>query len=173
MEISDLISIGVIKQVIGNSGKISVIPDTHFPEQYLSLQSVFIVFPDETVMYEKIRTIEFDNDVFMIEFERSQMHDKAKSIQNARIMIAEDMLPELERNEYYPFKLVDFTVKTVEGIAVGNISEVLSTPGQEILVIPKGKKEIMIPFCDAFVVDVNTKHKIITIDPIEGLLDAH
>ncbi|HEX37799.1 MAG TPA: 16S rRNA processing protein RimM [Candidatus Cloacimonetes bacterium] len=173
MEISDLISIGVIKKVIGSSGKISVIPDTLFPEQYLSLESVFIVFHDDTVIFERIKSIDFVNDKFTIVFDRIDVIEKARSLLNARIMIAEDMLPELREDEYYPYKLKDYMVVTVKGAEVGIITDVLTTPGQEILVIPKGEKEIMIPFCDAFVVDVNTKDKIITIDPIEGLLDAH
>ncbi len=173
MEISDLISIGVIKKVIGNSGKCSVIPDTLFPEQYLSLQSAFIVFPDEKVMYEKITSMKYVNNFFIVNFERINSSEKARSLINAHIMIAEDMLPVLEEDEYYPSQLTDYMVVTVDGLKVGKVKEILSTPGQEILLIPKDGKEIMIPFCDAFITEVNPEEKLIIIDPIEGLLYAY
>jgi len=69
---------------------------------------------------------------------------------NAHIMIAEDMLPPLEEDEFYPVQLVDYEVITKAGEFIGVVSEILSTAGQQILIIPKKDKEIMIPICDFF-----------------------
>jgi len=173
MEISDLISIGVIKKVVGNNGSVSVIPDTYFPEQYLSLQSAFIVFSDETVIYKKINSIKYMNDHFEIHFETITSPQKAFFLKNARMMISEDMLPLLKKDEYYPSQLVYYRVITTNNECIGKVSKIFSTPGQEILIIPKDNREIMIPFCDEFVTNIDHENKVITIDPIEGLLNAY
>jgi 16S rRNA processing protein RimM len=173
MEISDLISIGVIKKVIGNGGIISALPDTSFPEHYLTIQELFIVFPDETVRFETIDTIELKNKKYLIKFMNINSKQEAQKMINAHIMIAEDMLPPLEEDEFYPIQFVDYEVLTKAGEFIGIVSDILSTAGQEILIIPKDDKEILIPFCDAFIEKVDNKNKKIIINPIEGLLDAY
>lgn len=173
MEINDLISIGVIKKVIGNGGIVSAIPDTFFPEYYLDIPELFIVFPDETVRFETIDTIELKNGKYLIKFMNIHLKDKARKMINARIMVAEDMLPPLEEDEYYPVQFIGYEVITKEGEVIGNVADILSTAGQEILIIPKGDKEIMIPFCDFFIEKVDEENKKIIINPIEGLLDAN
>lgn len=173
MEISDLISIGVIKKVIGNGGIISAFPDTSFLEYYLTIPELFIVFPDETVRFETIDTIELKNKKYLIKFMNINSKEEAQQMINARIMIAEDMLPPLEKNEYYPVQLVDYEVRTKAGEFVGIVSDILSTAGQKILIIPKEDKEIMIPFCAPFIEKVDNENKRIFINPIEGLLDAY
>ena len=173
MEISDLISIGVIKKVIGNGGIISAIPDTSFPEYYLTIPELFIVFPDETVRFETIDTIELKNKKYLIKFMNINSKQEAQQMINAHIMVAEDMLPPLKEDEFYPVQLADYEVHTKAGKFIGIVSDILSTAGQEILIIPKGDKEIMIPFCDPFIEKVDNENKKIVINPIEGLLDAY
>ncbi|HHI87935.1 MAG: 16S rRNA processing protein RimM [Candidatus Cloacimonas sp. 4484_140] len=173
MEINDLISIGVIKKVIGNGGVVSAIPDTSFPEYYLTIPELFIVFPDETVRFEAIDTIELKNGKYLIKFMNINLKDEARQMINAHIMIAEDMLPPLEEDEYYPVQFIEYEVITKEGEVIGNVADILSTAGQEILIIPNGDKEIMIPICDFFIEKVDKENKKIIINPIEGLLDAH
>ena len=173
MEINDLISIGVIKKVIGNGGVVSAIPDTSFPEYYLTIPELFIVFPDETVRFEAINTIELKNGKYLIKFMNINLKDEARQMINAHIMIAEDMLPPLEEDEYYPVQFIEYEVITKEGEVIGNVADILSTAGQEILIIPNGDKEIMIPICDFFIEKVDKENKKIIINPIEGLLDAH
>ena len=173
MEISDLISIGVIKKAIGNGGIVSAIPDTSFSEHYLTIPELFIVFPDETVRFETIDKIELKNGKYLIKFMNINSKDEAQQMINAHIMIAEDMLPPLEEDEYFPNQLIDYKVYTKAGELIGKVTDILSTPGQEILVIPKENKEIMIPFCEPFIAKVDNKNNTIIIDPIEGLLDAY
>jgi len=173
MEISDLISIGVIKKTIGNGGLISAIPDNSFPEYYCSLSDVFIVFPDETVRFEPIDTFELRKNIYYIKLMNINSKEEAHELVKAQLMVAEDMLPVLEEDEFYPNQLIDYTVVTNDGVFIGKVSDILSTPGQDILIIPKDDKEIMIPFCDEFIIVINHDEKKIMIEPIEGLLNAH
>jgi len=69
------------------------------------------------------------------------------------------MLPPVEEDEFYPVQLVDYEVHTKTGEFVGIVSDILSTAGQKILIIPKENKEIMIPFCDPFIEEVDKENK--------------
>ncbi|MBN2018268.1 MAG: 16S rRNA processing protein RimM, partial [Candidatus Cloacimonetes bacterium] len=99
--------------------------------------------------------------------------EEAHELVKAQLMVAEDMLPVLEEDEFYPNQLVNYTVITNDGVFIGKVSDILSTPGQDILIIPNDDKEIMIPFCDEFIKVINHDEKKIMIEPIEGLLNAH
>jgi len=68
--------------------------------------------------------------------------EEAQQMINAHIMIAEDMLPPLEEDEFYPVQLVDYEVITKAGEFIGVVSEILSTAGQQILIIPKRIKKL-------------------------------
>jgi len=173
MEISDLISIGVIKKVIGNGGIISAIPDTLFQSITLLFQSFLSSSLMKTVRFETIDTIELKDKKYLIKFMNINSKEEAQQMINAHIMIAEDMLPPLEEDEFYPVQLVDYEVITKAGEFIGVVSEILSTAGQQILIIPKKDKEIMIPICDFFIEEMDNQNKKIIIKPIEGLLDAY
>lgn len=54
---------------------------------------------------------------------------------------------------------------------IGNISEVLDSGVQEILVVNRNDKKIMIPYVDEFILNINLDKKRIEINSIKGLID--
>jgi|SRR5271163_1186467 len=76
-------------------------------------------------------------------------------------------------DEFRDGDLVGLTVRTVSGIVVGTVADVLHH-GQDILVIdPAGASgaQILIPFVKAIVPEVDIAGGVLVIDPPEGLLN--
>ena len=76
-------------------------------------------------------------------------------------------------DEFRDGDLVGLRVRTVDGTAVGTVTDVLHH-GQDILVIdPVGARadQILIPFVKAIVPEVDIAGGVLVIDPPEGLLD--
>ena len=77
-------------------------------------------------------------------------------------------------DEFRDGDLVGLSVRTVDGTAVGTVTDVLHH-GQDILVIdPAGAgrgEQILIPFVKAIVPQVDIAGGVLVVDPPEGLLN--
>ena len=74
-------------------------------------------------------------------------------------------------DEFHDAELTGLAVRTLDGIVVGTVEDVLHS-GQDVLVVKTAHgPEIMVPFVKALVPDVDVPGGFIVIDPPEGLLD--
>jgi 16S rRNA processing protein RimM len=84
-------------------------------------------------------------------------------------------LPEIDDpDEFYDHQLEGLRVRTVAGLDVGTVAEVLHTGAGEILAVRPvagDGPEILVPFVSAMVTAVSLADKLIEIDPPDGLLD--
>jgi 16S rRNA processing protein RimM len=87
-------------------------------------------------------------------------------------------------DEFRDADLIGLTVRTVDGIVVGTVADVLHH-GQDVLAIDPagpadppgvagpGSGQILIPFVKAIVPEVDIAGGVLVIDPPEGLLNLH
>ena len=76
----------------------------------------------------------------------------------------------MQKNEYYYHELECLTAYTESGSLIGKVDHILKG-GNDILVIKnEDGKEVMIPFVDELVPEVNLKERTITVNAVEGLI---
>ncbi|MCG5433738.1 ribosome maturation factor RimM [Mycobacterium sp. MYCO198283] len=98
--------------------------------------------------------------------------DAADALRGTLFLIDSAELPALdEPDEFYDHDLQGLAVRTVAGVAVGNVTEVLHTAGGELLAVHTGDREVLVPFVSAIVTSVSLADRLIEIDPPEGLLE--
>ena len=102
--------------------------------------------------------------------------DAADALRGTLFTVESGELPALQDpDEFYDHQLEGLTVRTLEGAIVGTVSEVLHTPGGELLAVKPHNRdqrgEILVPFVSAIVTSISLADKVIEIDPPEGLLD--
>ena len=73
--------------------------------------------------------------------------------------------------EFYDHQLVGLRVETVDGAAVGELSRVEHNAAQDLLVIRTTDREVLFPFVNALVPEVDVAGGRIVIDDRPGLLD--
>jgi 16S rRNA processing protein RimM len=80
-------------------------------------------------------------------------------------------LPE-DPEEFYDHQLMDLDVVTVDGTEVGRITEITHLPYQDLLIVkrPDGS-EVMIPFVEEIVPEIDLEEQRVVIAPPPGLLD--
>jgi 16S rRNA processing protein RimM len=74
-------------------------------------------------------------------------------------------------DEYYDFQLIGSSVSLIDGTEVGEVSDVIHLPAQNLLAFRYQEREILIPFIHQFVPKVDIKSKQIVITPPPGLID--
>jgi 16S rRNA processing protein RimM len=92
----------------------------------------------------------------------------AEALKGSRIFIPRSSFPTAGEDEYYWVDLVGLQVVNREGMALGQVKELMSTGPQTVLVIgyeEAGKpQERMIPFVSAFVDTVDLPGRRIVVD---------
>ena len=90
--------------------------------------------------------------------------DQAHSFIRAEIAILKEQLPIAEAGEYYWVDLLGLTVKTVDGVLLGQIENMLETGANDVLVV-KGDVERLIPFVQGEVIkDIDLDQQLIIVD---------
>jgi 16S rRNA processing protein RimM len=90
----------------------------------------------------------------------------AESVQWQYLEATEEFQPELAEDEFLLEDLIDLKVVTDTGQPLGTVDEVMESPAHDILVIGN----IMIPFVDEFIREVNFDSETIIVHLIPGLL---
>ncbi|CAJ1583978.1 ribosome maturation factor RimM [[Mycobacterium] wendilense] len=97
----------------------------------------------------------------------------AEALRGTLFVVDSAELPPIEEpDEYYDHQLENLAVRTVGGVEIGTVAEVLHTAGGELLSVktPAGA-EILVPFVTAIVPTVSLADGVIEVDPPDGLLD--
>jgi 16S rRNA processing protein RimM len=101
---------------------------------------------------------------------------EVKSIEEAQKLIGSSVylerasLEPLPPDEFYWYQLHGLRVLTEEGRFLGSLEEVFATGSNDVFVVRKEKKEILIPATDEVIARVDLDGRVMVIRPLEGLL---
>ncbi len=98
---------------------------------------------------------------------------QADCLAGFEVFVPEENLRRAEEDQYYIFKLRGCSVLGQEGKLIGKVVDVLSIPANDLLVVEKEGKEILVPFHESICLEVDLAKKEIRIDPPAGLLDLN
>ena len=168
-----LLTLGRIIKTKGLDGTFKVSSSTDFAEErYQKGNKVFIEDIRTKQLKEvTVRRYYFDQGFDYVAFVEIPNIDEATPLVNSLIMVDKDSLPPLEEDEYY-FDDLEGCKVTVKGDHIGKVSKVEDYNGRRSLrVTLSNKKQILIPFVDQFIKEVNIKNKTIEVELIEGMIE--
>ena len=106
----------------------------------------------------------------LVSFEQCVSRNKADELKAQKVYIDKSQMPELEEGDFYWDELVDMEVKTTKGICLGNVSSLIETGANDVLVVRPAEgslddQERLIPYVDGeIIVKVDQFLKQITVD---------
>lgn len=120
-----------------------------------------------------IKTIRTDRESAIISFKEITTRNDALTLRNAVIESEISTLPKLKKNEYLYEQIIGISVFTDTGEALGTVTAIMETGGNDVYIVQDQFKEYLIPAVAEFIsrIDVNSRTMIII--PIDGLLDQH
>ena len=99
--------------------------------------------------------------------------DQSENVAGQEILIPEEDLHPLDRGRYYLFQLSGCSVVTEGGERIGLVKDILFIKENDLLVVEKEDRNILIPFTEAICTGVDLGKREIIIDPPAGLLDLN
>ena len=171
---ADAIEVGRIADAWGIKGWFKVLSHSADPQALFSSKRWFIL-PSEKgaktfsgVRKLAIKEAKTHSDTVVATAQDIDDRAAAESLKGARIFVSRASFPTADKDEYYWVDLIGLDVVNREGMALGQVKELLSTGAQTVLVMEfeqDGKiQERMIPFVAVYVDDVDVAKRVITVD---------
>ncbi|MDE1942941.1 MAG: ribosome maturation factor RimM [Betaproteobacteria bacterium] len=88
----------------------------------------------------------------------------AEALKGLEIAIPREQLPQAGENEYYWTDLIGLRVTNLAGEALGEVTEVLGTGANDVLVVRDAGRQRLIPFVDPVVRDVQVAGGTMVVD---------
>ncbi len=169
-----LYSVGKIVNTHGIRGEVKVLLQTDFPEERFVIGNTLIAVHPEDSAQRIIVRIEKSREqkgLYYIGFEGYTNINQVERFKGWMLKVTPDQLLELEDDEFYYHEIVGCTVVTDEGETLGTVKEILSPGANDVWVVkrPNGK-DVLIPYIDDVVLDVDVEAKRIRIHLMEGLI---
>ncbi|MFE7774766.1 ribosome maturation factor RimM [Streptomyces sp. NPDC057445] len=156
----------------GIKGEVTVEVRTDEPELRLAPGAVLATDPASAGPLT-IETGRVHSGRLLLRFEGVRDRNGAEALRNT-LLIAEVDPAELpdEPDEYYDHQLMDLDVVLADGTEVGRITEILHLPSQDLFIVerPDGS-EVMVPFVEEIVTEIDLAEQKAVIVPPPGLID--
>jgi len=97
--------------------------------------------------------------------------DEARKLVGEELFLPKDRLSPASEGEYYHYQLIGLKVATTQGSFLGILTAIIETGSNDVYVVDRKGKEVLIPALVDVVVEVDLTHGQMIIDPPEGLID--
>ncbi|MCX4528373.1 MULTISPECIES: ribosome maturation factor RimM [unclassified Streptomyces] len=156
----------------GIKGEVTVEVRTDEPELRLGPGAVLLTEPASAGPLT-IETGRVHSGRLLLRFEGVKDRTGAEALRNILLIAEVDPteLPE-EEDEYYDHQLMDLDVVLEDGTEIGRITEISHLPSQDLFIVerPDGT-EVMIPFVEEIVAEIDLEEQRCVITPPPGLID--
>ena len=169
MQKEQCFSLGKITKLHGYKGGLILHIDSSTPQYFKDLESVLLDIDQELVPFFLSQKGKLNGKKLLIYLEDVSPEDAHKYV-GREAYLPEFLLPKVEDNSYYDKAIIGYVAWDGPNV-IGEIVNVVENSSQNLFVVEKGERELLIPAVDAFVKSIDSEQKIIYLELPEGLLD--
>lgn len=115
----------------------------------------------------------WNKDILLLGFEGIETRNQAESLRGAKLFIETEELDEDDAEGWYEHELVGLEARVASQV-VGKVSALHTMPVQDLLVIETADgKEILVPFVEQIVPEVNVAEGFVLLTPPDGLFEVN
>lgn len=168
------VTVGRLGRPHGVNGQVTVEVRTDEPERRFHPGAV--LHTDRPVLGSVatliVRDVHWHGAILLLAFEGVLDRTAAESLRGTivDVDVALEDRPD-DPEEFYDHQLIGLRVRTLDGDEVGEVTQVVHLPAQDLLAVDHGGREVLIPFVTAIVPTIDLASGRILIDPPAGLLD--
>ena len=120
-----------------------------------------------------VESARWNKDILLLAFEEVQTRNEAETLRGAKLFVDTEELDEDDDEGWYEHELVGLDVRVGDTV-VGKVSGLHTMPVQDLLVVTdQDGKEILVPFVEQIVPEVNVGEKYIVVTPPDGLFEVN
>lgn len=163
--------LGRVTKPFGFKGEMVLFFDVDSPDDYATLDSVFVEMKNGLVPYF-IKSLRINGNKAVALFE-DLTAEQAAALAGHDMYLPLDLLPKLTGNQFYFHEVKGFRVVDDQYGDIGVIDSIIEYPAQPLFQIMNGTTEILIPVIDQVIKEVDRDNKTIYISAPNGLIDLY
>lgn len=167
----DLIKIGKLAGTHGIKGEIKFYPYSGTCSSIKPLHDVLLLSSSGAKQKVTIQRIKSGGGKHTISFVGYDSINQIDALIGNELCMYRSQLPDTEENEYYWCDLLGLSVVTDSGQILGSIVDIFETGSNDIYVVKNDNHEYLIPAINDVIASIDLKSRLVTITPIDGLLD--
>ncbi len=164
------IVVGTIYRTHGLRGDVKVYPLTDSPRRFLDLTDVVLEDRRGGRSDATIDRVRFQKDRVILHFQGKNSADMVAPYLQAQILVHRSQAVPLPEGRFYFADIIGLSVYTEAGECLGEVTDILETGSNEVYVVSRGDKEILIPAIREVIRKVDLAGGRIVIHVMEGLL---
>uniref|UniRef100_UPI00352B0917 ribosome maturation factor RimM n=1 Tax=Aerococcus urinaeequi TaxID=51665 RepID=UPI00352B0917 len=168
--------VGKIVNTQALRGEVRVMATTDFPEERFKIGATLAIFNGNKL----VETVEVDGHRLHKNF--NLLHFKGKDNINdvekfkgfdLKVAGTEREADDLDENEFYYDDIIGLEVYTTDEIYLGKVREITSLPSNDVWAIqrPNKGKDILIPYIEDIVLEIDLDDNRVVIEPMDGLIE--
>ena len=155
----DFILVGSIVGLHGLRGYLKVKSFLENPKDIFKFDEYFI----NKLSFSSILLKFNKKSVFICELVGINSIEEAKKFVNNDIFIYKSSLPKTDKDEIYLNDLISFNVELESGLYLGELVKFYDFGGGPIIGVKQGHTEMMLPFSDNFIINIDLDLRVITL----------
>ncbi|ARK31024.1 ribosome maturation factor RimM [Halalkalibacter krulwichiae] len=167
--------VGKIVNTHGVKGEVRVISSTDFAEDRYAIGSELMIKHDDKGenIHVVVRHHRLHKNFDLLQFEDYHSINEVEPLKGATLYVSGEQLDELDEGEFYYHEIIGCKVFTESDEELGKIKEIIETGANDVWVIQrKGPgKDILIPYIEDVVKEIDVWNKVIRIHVMEGLVE--
>jgi 16S rRNA processing protein RimM len=171
MKLEDCFYLGKIGKPKSFKGETTLIFDVDEVDFLSNVDIWFILIANRLVPYSIENLYPKNNKTLVVKFKGINDDRNVDLLKNKEVYLPVTCLPKLEKGEVYLHELIGCEVLDDNYGNIGEIKGVNDQTSQRLLIVKKGKKEILIPYIDQFVYKKDISNKTINTNLPEGFMD--
>lgn len=157
--------IGKILKPQGIKGEIKVQLYTDDAQNFKKIKNIYL---SERYNEVEVLNVRISNDSVFLTLEGLVDRNQAELMRGLNIYVNREDLPKPQEGLYYICDILGSCVFDEEDNLIGEVVDILTEcGGADVYVLKNGKRQVLFPFLDKVVVDVNVEDKKIIIDKSE------
>jgi 16S rRNA processing protein RimM len=170
---SELVLVGRVVKPQGRHGEVAVEAISDRPSRFPQLRRAYVAGEGGQPRELRITRSWPHKGRYVVKVEGIDSIDAAETLRGKELRIPEQELEALPEGSYYYHQLTGMRVEDASGRPLGVVEDVLETgPEARVLVVRGDGEELLLPFADAFVQQVDLPGRRLVVRPPE-FADAH
>lgn len=160
--------VGKLRRTHGLRGELQMEVWTEFPERLEGGKTLYVGADYRPF---RLRSVRQKANSLLVAFQDIRDPEQAAALRNQWVYIRADQVPPLTEGEFYHHQIVGLNVIDEGGETLGVVSGILETGSNDVLIVhPESGKDILLPFTDEVILEVDLQRGIVNVHLLPGLL---
>lgn len=168
----DTVRVGRVVRAHGVAGGVLIAPESDNSRRFAGDAELWLERAGEPAQRLRIAASRRQGGLLWIRFAGIDDRDAAAALAGAELTVPRAALPAPAPGSFYEGDLVGCRCRDRRAGALGEVQRLIADGGGHLLLIADGRRELLVPFAERFLLAVDLERRSIDLDLPEGLLEA-